>query len=156
MENMDSHYQNWPKIPQMPQKCSVQFVCPSPKVWDFNEKRLHWTYVVRGLVQWLKSFFGVSFLFFVIEEMKLCLFFTKSGITFNTLIQLNKNDMVWAWKNVQTISGRRSTSDKWDFKPQISSIFHFYLLSDGGMDYVLGVKQLKYNFSRTLAPLFYG
>ena len=31
----------WPKIPQMPQNLSAQFVCPSPKVWDFNEKRLH-------------------------------------------------------------------------------------------------------------------
>ena len=30
------------KTPQMPQNCSAQFVCPSPKVWDFNEKRLHW------------------------------------------------------------------------------------------------------------------
>ena len=25
-----------------------QIVCPSPKVWDFNEKRLHWASVVRG------------------------------------------------------------------------------------------------------------
>ena len=24
-----------PKIPRMPQKISAQFVCPSPKVWDF-------------------------------------------------------------------------------------------------------------------------
>ena len=21
---------------------NAQIVCPSPKVWDFNEKRLHW------------------------------------------------------------------------------------------------------------------
>ena len=28
----------WPKIPQMPPNLSVEFVCPSPKVWDFNEK----------------------------------------------------------------------------------------------------------------------
>jgi hypothetical protein len=27
----------------MPQNLSAQFVCPSPKVLDFNEKRLHWT-----------------------------------------------------------------------------------------------------------------
>ena len=27
-----------PKIPKMPQKLSVQFVCSSPKVLDFNEK----------------------------------------------------------------------------------------------------------------------
>ena len=24
------------------------FICPSPKVWDFDEKRLHWASVVRG------------------------------------------------------------------------------------------------------------
>ena len=37
----------WTKIPQMPQNLSAQFVCPSPKVLDFNEKRLHWASVVR-------------------------------------------------------------------------------------------------------------
>ena len=37
-----------PKIPQMPQNLSAQFVCPSPKVLDFNEKRLHWASVVRA------------------------------------------------------------------------------------------------------------
>ena len=30
-----------------PQNLSAQFVCPSPKVQDFNEKRLHWASVVR-------------------------------------------------------------------------------------------------------------
>jgi hypothetical protein len=38
----------WPKIPQMAHNLSAQFVCPSPKVLDFNEKRLHWVFVVRG------------------------------------------------------------------------------------------------------------
>ena len=33
---------------QMPQNLSVQFVCPIPKVLDFNEKRLHWVFVVHG------------------------------------------------------------------------------------------------------------
>ena len=37
----------WPKIPQMPKNLSAQFVCPSPKIMDFNEKRLHWASVVR-------------------------------------------------------------------------------------------------------------
>ena len=42
---------NKPKIPQMPQNISAQFVCSSPKVLDFNEKKasLHWS-VVRGIV----------------------------------------------------------------------------------------------------------
>jgi hypothetical protein len=39
---------NWPKIPQMPQM-NAQIVGPSPKVWDFNEKRLHWGSIVRAM-----------------------------------------------------------------------------------------------------------
>ena len=39
----------WLKIPQMLQNLSAQFVCPSPKVLDFNGKRLHWASVVRGV-----------------------------------------------------------------------------------------------------------
>ena len=35
----------------MPQNLSAKFVCPSPKVLDFNEKRLHWASVVRGIKQ---------------------------------------------------------------------------------------------------------
>jgi hypothetical protein len=51
MENMDKGLTVpkwvlivWPKIPQMPQNLSAQFVCPSP-----NEKRLHWASVVGVL-----------------------------------------------------------------------------------------------------------
>ena len=36
----------WPKIPQTPQNLSTQFVCRSPKVQDFNEKRLNWVFSV--------------------------------------------------------------------------------------------------------------
>ena len=46
MENMDKGLTvpKWvliirPKIPQMPQNLSAQFVCPNPKVWDFDEKK---------------------------------------------------------------------------------------------------------------------
>ena len=56
MENMDKGLTvpkwmliNRPEIPQMPQNLSAQIVCPSPKVWDFYEKRLHWASVVRGI-----------------------------------------------------------------------------------------------------------
>ena len=38
---------NWPKIPQMPKNLCAQIVCPSPKVWDLDEKRLQWASVVR-------------------------------------------------------------------------------------------------------------
>ena len=37
----------WPKMPKMTQNLSAQFVYPSPKVLDFNKKRLHWASVVR-------------------------------------------------------------------------------------------------------------
>ena len=30
---------NWLEVPQMPQNLSAQIVCPSPKVWDFDEKK---------------------------------------------------------------------------------------------------------------------
>ena len=42
-----------PKIPQMPLNLSAQFVCPSPKAQDFNEKRLHWVSVVRAAERYL-------------------------------------------------------------------------------------------------------
>ena len=55
MENMDKGLTvpkwvliNWPKITPIAQNLYAQFVCPSPKVWDFDEKRLHWASVVRG------------------------------------------------------------------------------------------------------------
>ena len=61
MENMDNGLIvpkwvliNHLKTPQIPQNLSAQIVCLSPKVWDFNEKRLHWASVVRG-------FFNVSY-----------------------------------------------------------------------------------------------
>ena len=40
---------NRPKILPKPQNVSVQSVCQSPKVWDFDEKRLHWESVVRDI-----------------------------------------------------------------------------------------------------------
>ena len=46
---------NRPTIPQMPQNLSAQIVCPSPKVWDFDEKRLHWASVVRANNHWAVS-----------------------------------------------------------------------------------------------------
>ena len=56
MENMDKGLTvpKWvlivqPKISQMPQNLFAQFVCPGPKVLDFNEKRLHWASIVRGI-----------------------------------------------------------------------------------------------------------
>ena len=38
---------NGRKYPQMSQNLSTQIERPSPNVWDFDEKRLHWASVVR-------------------------------------------------------------------------------------------------------------
>jgi hypothetical protein len=46
---------NRPKVPQMPQNLSAQIVCPSPKVWEFDEKRLHRAPVVCGLYDVTKA-----------------------------------------------------------------------------------------------------
>ena len=58
MENMDKGLTVpkwglivWPKIPQMPKSLFAQFVCPSPKSLDFNERRLHWSSLVRDFNQ---------------------------------------------------------------------------------------------------------
>ena len=56
IKNIDSKWLTVPKWvlivwPKMPQNSSAQFVCPSPKVLDFNAKRLHWTPLVRVVFQ---------------------------------------------------------------------------------------------------------
>ena len=43
-----------------------------------------------------------------------------------------------AWCPHEGIS--KKTYDKWNFKPEVSSIFHFDRESDGRMAHVLGVK----------------
>ena len=45
----------------------------------------------------------------------------------------NKNDMVCAMRNFRKKSCGISTYDKWNFKPHISSIFHFDWVSEGRM-----------------------
>ena len=40
----DSLAENTPNAPEL----FCPFVCPNPKVLDFNEKRLHWGSAVRG------------------------------------------------------------------------------------------------------------
>ena len=54
MENMDKGLTVpkwvlivWSKISQMSQNLFAQFVCPSPKVLNFNKKKLHWVSVVH-------------------------------------------------------------------------------------------------------------
>ena len=53
------------KIPQMPQDLSAQIVCPRPKVWDFNEKRLHQASVVRVNMHILANFLNHQSLQFI-------------------------------------------------------------------------------------------
>ena len=57
----------WPKIPQMSPNLSAQFVCPSPKVWDFDEKKLLWASIVRVFLQYAKS---IRIAIFTMVEMK--------------------------------------------------------------------------------------
>ena len=67
MKNMDKGLTvpKWVLInrPKMPQNLSVQIVCPIPKVWDFDEKRLHWASVVRRMAYWGKIWQIAIFLF---------------------------------------------------------------------------------------------
>ena len=56
MENIDKELTvpkwvllNGSKIPKMPQNVSTSIVCPIPKVWYFNEKRLHLASIVRAV-----------------------------------------------------------------------------------------------------------
>ena len=67
MENMDKRLTapKWvlivlPKVPQMPQNLFAQFICPNPKVLDFNEKRLHWASVVLDKIALGNSVFGAA------------------------------------------------------------------------------------------------
>ena len=41
-----------PKILKIPQNVSAQFVCLSPKVLDFNEKKLLTSYFVHSSIRW--------------------------------------------------------------------------------------------------------
>ena len=56
MENIDKELTvpkwvllNGSKIPKMPQNVSTSIVCPIPKVWYFDEKRLHLASIVRAV-----------------------------------------------------------------------------------------------------------
>ena len=51
---------NWLKMPQMAPKISAQIVGPSPKVWDFDEKRLHWAFIVSEPDKTQCGFIGFS------------------------------------------------------------------------------------------------
>ena len=48
MENMDKGFTvpKWSGADSFAEN-APKFICPSPKVWNFNEKRLHWASVVR-------------------------------------------------------------------------------------------------------------
>ena len=51
----------WLKISQMPQYLSASFVCPCPKVLDFNEKRLYLASVVRVLSEKIVKYFFMNY-----------------------------------------------------------------------------------------------
>ena len=68
----------WLKIPQIPQNLSAQFGFPSPKILDFNEKRLHWVSVVCT-VRYIVVF-KLVFIWFLIQNnsnvntLNICIF----------------------------------------------------------------------------------
>ena len=89
MENKDKEIRvpkwvliNRPKIPQMPQNLSAQIVCPSPKVWDFDEKRLHWMGVRSPCIQ--------SFLQACVKRWTKMLLYIKNFPLFNKLFRTFK------------------------------------------------------------------
>ena len=92
MENMDKGLTvpkwvliNRLKMPQMPQNLSIQIVCISPNVWDFNEKRLHWASIVRDVKVTTEVQEGIVFLsnVNVLEETKIGLY--KFKILFDVI-----------------------------------------------------------------------
>jgi hypothetical protein len=49
-----------PKIPQIPQNLSAQFVCPSRKVLNIIEKRLHQASVIRNGMYQINKYYAVG------------------------------------------------------------------------------------------------
>ena len=76
MENMDKGLTvpkwlliNRQKTPQMPQNLFAQIVCPSPKVWDFDEKKeIHWASVVRVTISFSRFSSAYFFLFSILGQ----------------------------------------------------------------------------------------
>ena len=82
---------NRAKIHQMLQKLSAQIVCQSPKVWDLDEKRLHWESVVRRSLdtkfqtnQWANpshtQSFTIQFIFLECNTIYICIIIKKKEI----------------------------------------------------------------------------
>jgi hypothetical protein len=71
MENMDKGLTlpKWVLINQqkIPQKLSSQIVCPSPKFLDFNEKKLHWAFVVHGYME------ALLYMYYELHESTICI-----------------------------------------------------------------------------------
>ena len=73
MENMDQGLTVpkwvlivWPKIPPN----APEFICPSPKVQDFNEKMLHWASVLRDRQQQKKKVLSLCIIAFAVHLQK--------------------------------------------------------------------------------------
>ena len=83
MENMDKELTVpkwvviiWPKIPQMHKNESAQIVCPSIKVWDYDEKRLHWAPIVRD-IYYLDGHFTLKWNSSIVTYTKIHLLLSK-------------------------------------------------------------------------------
>ena len=82
---------NRPKIPQMLQNIIAQIVCPRPKVWDFDEKRLHWASVVRVFEDVMYVTKNTSAFFCVIPKIIWHIFVYKTILCLSVLCILIKN-----------------------------------------------------------------
>ena len=101
-----------------------------------------WNFRISGLKMMVKS--GLEKIFW---NSSMCKPFSIKWIYLierRSFDQKNKFSKKMTWcahgVNFQKSSCGISTYDKWNFKPQISSIFHFDWVSDGQMAHVLGVK----------------
>ena len=98
MENMDKGLtvQKWvlinrPKIPRMPKHLSAQFVSLSPKVWYFDEKRLHRASLVRDTVNvlWCARLVGWSLLTLMVFSHDNLPFDSILGLVFQTSSEMH-------------------------------------------------------------------
>ena len=90
---------NQPKIAHMPQNSSVQIVCQSLKVWDFDEKRLHWVSVVCDWKYGLSTHECVDKVVYIAQVLNsndlllICTWFLKISSSRNWFFELD----FWTW-----------------------------------------------------------
>ena len=121
----------------------------NPNIVYLVKMEYGWNFSIPGLKMMVKS--GLQKLFWNFSMRKpfsIIWIYLIERRSFDQFWFSNKNYMVCEWKNFQNTSCGISTYDKWNFKPQTLSIFHFDRVSDGPMAQSLVVKMFspKYMF----------